>query len=514
MSNRVDALIRQATRQPDKAALIFEDQTFTYADLLREVRSRAAGLAQAGIRRGQKIGLMLETAPEFILLEHAAFMLGVVVVPMNMHYRSNEVEHVLGTCDVEFLVIEAAFADRLAADLHTRCPALAAILVQGTPPAPLALPMRDAAVLRGDPAACPPPADLDDDDLALMLYTSATTGKAKGVMLSLGNLSSNYDRTPEWLGLQPDEVILCSLPLYNTFALNQCINALVFLGATMVLLRRFDAVACMAAIQRHRCTFFPAVPTMLQKVFNHPEAPDYDLTSLRRIVTGGAPVPAPVLALVHAFAGTQITVITGYGLTEATALNTIHDVRLGADGQLHRPKSVGRALPGIDIAIQDEAGNEVPFGTIGEICIKGACVMKGYYKLPEMTAEAIRDGWLHTGDLGQMEPDGHFAVVDRKKDLIIRGGQNIYPADIEEALYTHPAVAEAAVIAEPDDLMGEVPKAYVALKPGASATPEALLAHSRTLLASYKVPATLQILAELPKGPTGKILRRSLRSDT
>jgi long-chain acyl-CoA synthetase len=208
-----------------------------------------------------------------------------------------------------------------------------------------------------------------------------------------------------------------------------------------------------------------------------------------------------------------MTVITGYGLTEATALNAIHEVRLGADGQLCRPKSVGRALPGIKIVIRDEVGNEVPFGTVGEICIKGDCVMKGYYKLPEMTAEAIRDGWLHTGDLGQMEPDGHFTVVDRKKDLIIRGGQNIYPADIEEALYSHPAVAEAAVIAEPDEIMGEVPKAYVALKPGTSATPEALLAHSRARLASYKVPTSLLILPELPKGPTGKILRRGLRRD-
>jgi long-chain acyl-CoA synthetase len=180
---------------------------------------------------------------------------------------------------------------------------------------------------------------------------------------------------------------------------------------------------------------------------------------------------------------------------------------------LERPKSVGRALPGVSIQIQDEAGREVPYGMVGEICIKGSCVMKGYYKLPEMTAEAIRDGWLHTGDLGVMEPDGHFSIVDRKKDLIIRGGQNIYPADIEEALYSHPAVAEAAVIAAPDDVMGEVPKAFVALKQDAVATPDALLAHCRTLLASYKVPTSLQILGELPKGPTGKILRRGLRPD-
>ncbi len=251
---------------------------------------------------------------------------------------------------------------------------------------------------------------------------------------------------------------------------------------------------------------------MLQKLFNHPGAAAHDLASIRRIVAGGAPVPAAVLARVHQATGNKAVVITGYGLTEATALNAIHEVRLGPDGELHRAKSVGRALPGIAITIRDDAGAEVPYGAVGEICIKGSCVMKGYYKLPEMTVEAIRDGWLRTGDLGLMEPDGHFSVVDRKKDLIIRSGQNIYPADIEEVLYGHPAVAEAAVIAMPDDMLGEVPLAFVALKPGATASPDALLEHCRRLLASYKMPAAVEILGELPKGPTGKILRRGLRA--
>lgn len=512
MSNRADSLIRQAGSQPNKIALIFEERSWTYAELLRDVQSRTAGLASAGVRTGQKIGLMLETSPEFILLEYAAFMLGAVVVPMNMHYRSNEIEYLLATCEVEALVIEGAFADRLPADLRARCPALERIFVQGTAPAGVAVAFENATRLLGDPRDATSPAALSDDDVALMLFTSATTGKAKGVMLSIGNLAGNYDLSPEWLGLRSDEVTLLALPLYNTFALNQGINALMVLGATMILLRRFDAVACMQAIQMHHCTFFPAVPTMLQKVFNHPDVARYDLSPLRRIVTGGAPVPAAILARVHDCTSQNTVVITGYGLTEATALNAMHEVRLGADGQMDRPKSVGRALPGLAIEIHDENGRELPYGTVGEICIKGGCVMKGYYKLPEMTAEAIRDGWLHTGDLGCMEPDGYFSVVDRKKDLIIRGGQNIYPADIEEALYSHPAVAEAAVIAEPDDVLGEVPKAYVALKPNASTTAEALLAHCRVMLASYKVPASLQIMDELPKGPTGKILRRGLRA--
>ena len=486
MNNRADSLIEQATLRPDKVAVIFEDQTWTYAQLLRQVQSRAAGLASSGVRGGQKIGLMLETTPEFILLEYAAFMIGAVVVPMNMHYRGNEIEYLLATCEVEVLVIEGAFADRLPADLRARCPALERIFVHGAPAAGVTVAFADAKALLADPRDAPAPARLGDDDLALMLFTSATTGKAKGVMLTMANLAGNYDRSPEWLGLRADEIALLALPLYNTFALNQGINAPIVLGATLVLLRRFDAVACMQAIQTRRCTFFPAVPTMLQKVFNHPDVARYDLTSLRRIITGGAPVPAAILARVHDCTTRDTVLITGYGLTEATALNAMHEVRLGPDGQLDRPKSVGRAMPGMAIEIQDENGREVPYGTVGEICIKGGCVMKGYYKQPEMTAQAIRDGWLHTGDLGCMEPDGYFSVVDRKKDLIIRGGQNIYPADIEEALYSHPAVAEAAVVAVPDDVMGEVPKAYVALKHDAVTTPEALLAHCRALLASVQ----------------------------
>ncbi|MEO9189591.1 MAG: AMP-binding protein [Acetobacteraceae bacterium] len=512
MSNRAEALIHQARSQPDKVALLFEGESWTYARLLHDVRSYAAGLADAGLRRGQKLGLMLDTSPTFILLEYAAFLLGAVVVPINIHYRTNEIEHILGTCEVEFLVIETAFVDRLPPDLQARCPALIRVFALGALHTQAAAPVEDGARLFGDAASAAAPARLDGDGLAMMLYTSATTGKAKGVMLSIDNLAGNYDRTPGWLGLGPDEITLCALPFYNTFALNQCINAPIFLGATMVLLRRFDPLACMDAIQTHRCTFFPAVPTMLQKLFNHPAAAQWDLTSIRRIVTGGAPVPAAILARVHECTASRVVVITGYGLTEATALNTMHEVRLGADGTLDQPKSVGRALPGIQIAIHDDDGNEVPYGTVGEICIKGSCVMKGYYKLPDMTAEAIRDGWLRTGDLGRMDPDGAFSVVDRKKDLIIRGGQNIYPADIEEALYSHPAVAEAAVIAESDDILGEVPKAYVALKPGATTEPATLIAHCRGLLASYKVPAALEIMDELPKGPTGKILRRGLRA--
>lgn len=515
MSNRADALVRQAQRMPSKAAVIFEGQTWTFAQLLGQAKAYAAGLAGAGFGRGDKLGIMLATRPEFIALEYAAYMLGGALVPMNIHYHGHEIEHALGSCSVEFLVIDAPFAERLALDIGTRCPSLRKVFVFGGIGTPSSALLHDAGALIGDPMNAPALVDLTQDDVAMMLYTSATTGKAKGVMLTIGNLEANYDTTSDFLQLTSEDVILCALPLYNTFGLNQGINVMVQRGATMVLMARFDPLACLQAIEHYRCTFLPAVPTMLQKLLYHPAVERYDLHSLRRFCVGAAPVPAPLLARLHQRISADALVINGYGLTEATALVAIHEVTVDANGDLVRGKSIGRPIAGVEMSILDEAGAPVAFDAVGEICVRGANVMKGYYKLPAVTAEVITaDGWLRTGDLGTMDADGYFTIVDRKKDLIIRGGQNVYPADIEEALYRHPAVAEAAVVAKPDEMLGEVPMAYVALKPGACATSEGLLEHCRAELAYFKVPVAVDILPELPKGPTGKILRRELRGNS
>ena len=512
MTNRADALFRQAGRVPTKTAVKFEGRDWTFAHLLEQAQAYAAGLSSVGFQRGDKLGLMLSTRPEFIALEYAAYILGGTLVPLNVFYQGHEIEHALGACAVEFLVMDGDFAQRLTDGLVLRCPALRQIFVFGALPERLSSLARDARALQGDPTAAPAPLDLAADEVPMMLYTSATTGKAKGVMLTIANLESNYDATPDWLNLGPDDVILCALPFYNTFGLNQCINAVMQLGATMVLLDRFDALRCLQAIAQHRCTFFPAVPTMLQKVLYHPDMAHYDLSSLRRLCVGAAPVPAPLLARLRERIADDAVVINGYGLTEATAMVATHQVTTDASGELHRAKSIGRPIAGITMAILDEAGAPVALDAVGEICVKGPNVMKGYYRMPEATAEAIVDGWLRTGDLGTVDADGYFTIVDRKKDLIIRGGQNVYPADIEEALYRHPAVAEAAVIAREDDMLGEVPVGFVSLKPGCSATSEQLLAHCKAELAYFKVPVTVDILGELPKGPTGKILRRELRS--
>ena len=512
MANVASHLFLRAQDRAIHPALLFGGEQWTFAQLHRAVCQAAAGLIEQGFVTGQKMGLMLPSGPEFIIFEYAAFALGGVLVPLNVHYKSSEIEHVLESCDVDYVVIHAEYLSRLTMSMLERLPKLRRAWVLGGGTFPDDLRFASAQTVIEHPRAIASVTERADDDLALMLHTSATTGKAKGVMLTVCNLQANYDRTPDWLGLEADDRILCALPLYNTFGLNQCINATMVRGATLVLLPRFDALECLATIQRERCTFLPAVPTMLQKILNDPRTAEFDLTSVRRILVGAAPVPAPLLEQVYRQMGRDTVVMTGYGLTEATALVSVEHTSLDEHGNLKRPKSVGRVVPGIQMRVADEHGRELPPGQVGQICIKGPNVMRGYYKMPDETARAIVDGWLQTGDLGTMDAEGHFYIVDRKKDLIIRGGQNIYPADIEDVLYRHPGVAEAAVIGRPDEVFGEVPEAYVALKPGATASVEDLLNLCRAELAYFKVPKQVHLIVELPKGPTGKILRRGLRA--
>lgn len=507
MPNLADHLFRQARERGDHVALICEGESWTFARLAEAVRRLAGGLAAHGVTRGSHVGLMISARPEFILYQQAIFALGAVLTPLNIFYRRSDLAHVITTCDLDVLVIDQAYTEHLPEPAD--CGRLARILVPDLAASTARLTAAVDLAAQGLPLAAP--VDLPDTALGMMLNTSATTGKAKGVMLSLANLRANYDRTPEWLGLDPGSVILCALPLYNTFGLNQGINATMVTGGTLVLLSRFDVDRCLDAIETHRCTFLPMVPTMLQRIVDHPQAATRDLSSVRRILTGAAPVPAALLERIYRVMGRDTVVMTAYGLTEASAIVTLEHIELDAQGSLRRPKSIGAVLPGMAVRILTDAGTDAAPGEVGEICIQGPNVMQGYYRAPEQTAEAVRDGWLHSGDLGYFDADGHGYIVDRKKDVIIRGGQNIYPADIEDVLYHIPGVREAAVIGEPDANLGELPVAYVAADPALALQPEDLIARCKAELAYYKVPVAVHFLPELPKGPTGKILRRSLR---
>ena len=502
MLNRANALFAHEADSADKIAIRFEGEDTSFAVLARQVRDMAGALSALGIMRGVHVGLLLPASPEFIIVEQALFALGAPITPVNILYRPAEIAHAVDCCDLVFIVT----TETLASAASTALPASCRLLLIDAEVHSASCASIPAALAASGPLA--ELAVVSASDPVFHLLTSATTGKAKGVILTAGNLAANYDRTPAWLGIDASDVILCALPLYNTFGLNQCINAMLVTGVTMVLLPRFDAARCIEAIAEFGCTFLPAVPTMLQKIFDHPEANGRRLASLRRIMTGGAPVPSALLQRIIV-AAPAVRVLTGYGLTEGTALVTLTEVRLDANGELERGRTIGRVLDGMQLAIVDEAGNHCTTGTAGEMVVAGPNLMAGYYKAPDDNAAALRGGWLYTGDIGYIDAEGYSYIVDRKKDVIIRGGQNIYPVDIEEVLYQVSGVAEVAVVGREDEMMGEVPIAFVA---GIAALEsEELLEHCRIHLARYKVPVSIKILTELPKGPTGKILRRALR---
>lgn len=509
MANRALALLAQAETRGNRTAIQFGERAIDFAEMAEIVRETAGGLRELGVRPGTHVGIMMPAQPEFVFVQQALFLLGAIVSPINVYYRPAELVHAVRTCALEYVVLAADLRDRLPLHLRAETPSLVtAIVVDSDEDLPgfRSLP---PACGRATPVADPHP--VADDDVVMLLNTSATTGKSKGVMLTAGNLAANYDRTPGWLGLADDDTILCALPLYNTFGLNQCINAMTHLGAKLVLLPRFDAEKCVQAIERHRCTFLPGVPTMLQKILDQMGPRRSALESLRLIMTGGAPVPAPLLARLKQALHPDARVVTGYGLTEGTALVTLTEVELGADGEIVRGRSIGRVLDGMEIVAVDADGKIVPLGQTGEFVVRGPNVMAGYFQAEEDTAAALVDGALHTGDIGFFDAEGFGYIVDRKKDIIIRGGQNIYPADIEEILYRVDGVAEVAVVGIEDKVLGEVPVAYVALAPRRKVSAEVLMARCSDELAPFKLPAAIHFLPDLPKGPTGKILRRELR---
>lgn len=492
--NLADLLVGSADRHPDRIAVRLDDVELTYANLDAAARRVAGFLADRGVQPGDRVGLMLPNVPHWPIVYFGILRAGAVAVPMNPLLRDREVAHHLGDSGatlafVWHAVVEDAdsAAGRAGAEVVTVDPSTFADLVLTSAPA--------TDVVERAP-----------DDTAVLLYTSGTTGQAKGAELTHANLLRNARLVAdELLHLTVDDVIFGGLPLFHVFGQTCGLNASVASAATLTLLARFEPTAALTVLDRDRVTVFEAVPTMYGALLNHPHRDRFDVSALRVCASGGAAMPVEVMAEFEKAFG--CVVLEGYGLSETSPAVTFNSVAA------RRPGSVGTPVSGVDVRVVDDQGVEVPVGELGEIVIRGHNVMKGYWGRPEATAAAVRDGWFHSGDIGRVDEDGFCYIVDRKKDLIIRGGYNVYPREIEEVLYEHGAVAEAAVIGIPHPELGEEVAAVVALKPGASVTADDLRAYVKAEVAAYKYPRVVQVTAALPKGATGKILKREIVLD-
>jgi long-chain acyl-CoA synthetase len=460
---------------------------------LDEASAGVAGLLhERGVKPGDRVGVMLPNVAEFLVVYYGVLRAGGVVVPMNPLLKVREVAYYLGDSGARLVFAWHVFADEAMGGAE-RADAEAVIVDPGSFPDLVATAVPDFTVV-----------DRRDEDTAVILYTSGTTGQPKGAELTHGNLISNTEvaRT-DIVRAHPDDVIFGGLPLFHVFGQTVALNVAVAAGACLSLLPRFDPGQALAILAEHHVTVFEGVPTMYVALLHAPDRADYDLSALRMCISGGAALPVEVLRGFEEAFG--CTVLEGYGLSETSPIASFNH-----PGKERKPGSIGTPIRDVRMRVVDNADQEVPQGEVGEIVIQGPNVMKGYWQRPEATAEAMRDGWFHTGDLARVDEEGYFYIVDRKKDLVIRGGYNVYPREIEEVLYEHPAVAEAAVIGLPHPSLGEEVGAAVALKPGAVITADELRDYVKGQVAAYKYPRHVWIVDALPKGATGKIQKRDI----
>jgi long-chain acyl-CoA synthetase len=493
MTNLSSLLERAAAEHPDQPALRLDELVLTYADLRDAAGRMGALLASIGIEPGDRVGLMLPNVPAFPIAFYGALAAGAVVVPMNPLLKSREVAYYLGDSGAKAVVAWHAMAGEAA---KGAADAGAQMIAAESPDL--------AGLIGGLTAVAGDPGRGDDDD-AVILYTSGTTGRPKGAELTHAGLVSNAEVSARTLfDPGPGDVIMGCLPLFHVFGLTCGLNVAVTSAATLTLLPRFDPAKALDIIQRDQVTVFEGVPTMYAAMLHLPEADPAKTATLRLCASGGAALPVEILRGFEEKFGCVI--LEGYGLSETSPVASFNH-----PNQVRKPGSIGTPIEGVQMRLIDDNWNTVPAGEIGEIAIRGHNVMKGYWNKPEATAETLKDGWFRTGDMARVDEDGYYYIVDRKKDLIIRGGYNVYPREIEEVLHEHPAVAEVAVIGIPHPDLGEEVGAAVALKPGASATPEDLRAFARDRVAAYKYPRRVWLVDSLPKGPTGKILRREVQ---
>jgi long-chain acyl-CoA synthetase len=490
--NLATLLTESAEKFPERIAIRLDDVAIPYSALDATSKLVAGLLSSRGIESGDRVGIMLPNVPHFPFVYFGVLRMGARVVPMNVLLTAREVKHYLDNSGAKLIVVWEDFApaaEEAAAELGVEVirvnPANVGDLVQGIEP------------YEGVSEVAP-------DETAVILYTSGTTGQPKGAELTHSNIRSNIEAIKDLFTPSEEDVFFGGLPLFHVFGQTVTMNGAVSAGSELTLLPRFDPAKALEIIERDGVTIFQGVPTMYAAMLQVPDRDKYDISSLRLCVSGGAALPVEIIRAFESEFDTPI--LEGYGLSETSPVASFGRVDME-----RKPGTIGTPINGVEMRIVDEDGKVLGVGEVGELQIKGPNVMKGYWQMPEATEKAIDgDGWFSSGDMATIDEDGYYSIVDRKKEMILRGGYNVYPREVEEVLYEHPAVAEAAVVGIPHDELGEEIVAVVAFKEGQSASDDDLRDFARQSVAAYKYPRHIMVVDELPKGPTGKILKREI----
>jgi long-chain acyl-CoA synthetase len=497
--NISDLLIASAARKPEHPAIRFLERTITYEELNRQVDRLSHGLVRGGLHPRDVCVLMMPNSIEWIIVYYALAKIGAAVLPVNFLYRTGELDHIFKDSGARAFIGHKDYLEQ-PRQVMDHLPKMDLRIAQGAARGQGFIPLDELFVDQGTF----PPYPTQDDDTWAIIYTSGTTGHPKGAMLTHHNLTNNAMTVANMRSTQPHDVVFGVLPFYHIFGQTSVLNASIYLGLTIRLWPAFNVEELFSAIEEEENSILIAVPTIFNRLAELADVRSPKRSNIRFCVSGGASLPVEVLRRFESRFRT--TIYEGYGLTECSPVCVENPF-----GRQTRPGSIGFPIPGFEARIVNDQDEDVSVGAVGELIIHGPGVMKGYHNQPEATAEALRGGWLHTGDLARRDEDGYIYIVDRKKEMIIRGGYNVYPREIEEILYTHPDVMEAAVVGIPHLDLGEEVAAAVVLRQGAYATSEELKQFIKERVAPYKYPRRIHLVKELPKSHTGKILKRTLR---
>jgi long-chain acyl-CoA synthetase len=527
-------LDRTAERYKDRSAVLFEGLRLTYGQLKDAVDRFACALQAMGIKKGDKIAIQLPNLPQTIIAYYGVLKAGGIAVMTNPLYVAREIEHQFNDAGCRACIVADFLWMQKVREIRDKLPCEFYVLtgIKDFLPFPKNFLFPFVAKKTGTVVRVPSekgvywlkdlldryepnpkPIEYDMEDICNLQYTGGTTGVSKGAILTHKNLSYNVQQCRAWFPIVEEgrEVILSALPFFHSFGLTVCMNFAILIGGVQIPVPNpRDIKKLISLIQKYRVTLFPGVPTLFNAINQFPGIDKVDISSVKGCISGSAPLPIEVAQRFEQLTGGSI--IEGYGLTETSPVSHANPLVNKARRKIG---SIGLPMPDTDCKIVDleEGTKELPPGQDGEVIIKGPQVMKGYYNRPDETAQVLRDGWLYTGDIGKMDEDGYFYIVGRKKEMIIAGGYNIYPREIDEILYEHPKILEACAIGVPDPHRGETVKAFVVLKPGESATEQEIIEYCKTKLAAYKVPKMIEFRQELPKSTVGKVLRRVLKEE-